>query len=90
MSTTPESEARFLADAVRSAASARRKLRILGSGSKQFYPAAIEGDVLRVAGYCGIVDYDPAELVLTKTFSEHVPTTVMTCGPFTGAASTSL
>jgi glycolate oxidase FAD binding subunit len=65
VSTTPESEARFLADAVRSAASARRKLRIVGSGSKQFYPAAIEGDVLRVAGYGGIVDYDPAELVLT-------------------------
>jgi len=65
VSTTPESEARFLADAVRWAAGARRKLRILGSGSKQFYPAAIEGDVLRVAGHCGIVDYDPAELVLT-------------------------
>ena len=65
MSTTPESDARFLADAVRCAASARCKLRILGSGSKQFYPASIEGDVLRVAGYSGIVDYDPAELVLT-------------------------
>jgi glycolate oxidase FAD binding subunit len=65
VSTTPESEARFLADAVRRAASARRKLRIIGSGTKQFYPASIEGDVLRVAGHCGIVDYDPAELVLT-------------------------
>ena len=61
----PESEAQFLADAVRGAAGARGKLRILGSGSKQFYPASIEGDVLRVAGYSGIVDYDPAELVLT-------------------------
>jgi glycolate oxidase FAD binding subunit len=65
VSTTPESEARFIADAVRGAAHARRKLRILGAGSKQFYPASIEGDVLRVAGYSGIVDYDPAELVLT-------------------------
>jgi glycolate oxidase FAD binding subunit len=65
VSTTPESEARFIADAVRGAAHARRKLRILGAGSKQFYPASIEGDELRVAGYSGIVDYDPAELVLT-------------------------
>jgi glycolate oxidase FAD binding subunit len=62
---TPESEARFIADAVRGAVHARRKLRILGAGSKQFYPASIEGDELRVAGYSGIVDYDPAELVLT-------------------------
>lgn len=65
MSTTFESEARFLADAVRRAARAHRKLRILGGGSKQFYPNAIEGDVLRVADYRGIVDYDPAELVIT-------------------------
>jgi glycolate oxidase FAD binding subunit len=65
VSTTLESEARFIADAVRGSAHAGRKLRILGAGSKQFYPASIEGDVLRVAGYSGIVDYDPAELVLT-------------------------
>ncbi len=41
-------------------------LRIRGSGSKDFYGEQTEGgDILDASAWCGIVDYDPAELVLT-------------------------
>jgi glycolate oxidase FAD binding subunit len=38
---------------------------IVGSGSKRFYGEAVAGLPLEVAGHSGIIDYDPAELVIT-------------------------
>ena len=40
-------------------------MRIRGSGSKDFYAYKLEGEPLDVAGYRGVVDYEPSELVLT-------------------------
>jgi glycolate oxidase FAD binding subunit len=54
-----------LTDRIRSAAAERKPLRIRGSGSKDFYAYRLEGDVLDVSAYRGVIDYEPSELVLT-------------------------
>jgi len=54
-----------LADQVRRAAAERRPLRIAGGDTKAFYGRPVEGEPLQVAGHAGVVDYDPAELVMT-------------------------
>lgn len=40
-------------------------LVIVAGGSKRFYGRSIGGEPLDISGYRGIVDYDPAELVIT-------------------------
>lgn len=40
-------------------------LEIVGGGSKKFYGEPLEALELEVAGHSGIIDYDPAELVIT-------------------------
>ncbi|MDT4828144.1 glcD: glycolate oxidase, subunit GlcD [compost metagenome] len=52
-------------DAVRQATETRTPLRLRGGGSKDFYGQTPEGQVLDTRAYAGIVDYDPAELVIT-------------------------
>lgn len=53
-------------DAVRDAGCAGRTLEIIGTGSRRGYGRPVYADaVLDVSGLAGIVDYDPAELVLT-------------------------
>lgn len=47
------------------AAARKQPLRIRGGGSKDFYGAESRGEVCEVAGYSGIVAYEPKELVLT-------------------------
>ena len=47
------------------AASAERPLRIAGGGSKDWYGGELRGDPLDTRAYCGIVAYDPTELVIT-------------------------
>jgi glycolate oxidase FAD binding subunit len=54
-----------LAARVRSAAQARTPLEMRGSGSKAFYGRLVHGEPLSVQQHCGIIDYDPQELVLT-------------------------
>jgi glycolate oxidase FAD binding subunit len=54
-----------LRERVRSAAQARRALRLVGSGSKDFYGEALSGEVLELNAWRGIVDYEPSELVIT-------------------------
>ena len=54
-----------LAEAIRAAAAHAQPLRIRGGGTKDFYGEASPGEVLDTRSYCGIVDYDPTELVLT-------------------------
>ena len=52
-------------DAIRQAGDSRAPLRLRGGGSKDFYGQALVGTVLDTRPYAGIVDYDPAELVVT-------------------------
>jgi glycolate oxidase FAD binding subunit len=54
-----------LAETIRAAAADRRPLRIRGSGSKDFYAYALEGEPLDVRAYSGVVEYEPTELVVT-------------------------
>jgi glycolate oxidase FAD binding subunit len=52
-------------DAIRQAGDSRTPLRLRGGGSKDFYGQALVGTVLDTRAHRGIVDYDPAELVIT-------------------------
>lgn len=54
-----------LLDQVRAALAAKTALRIGGGGSKQFLGAQVDGQDISLAGHQGVVDYDPAELVVT-------------------------
>jgi FAD/FMN-containing dehydrogenase len=53
----------FAMRSARPATPAHRCLR--GGGSKDFYGQALAGTVLDTRAYRGIVEYDPAELVIT-------------------------
>lgn len=52
-------------DTIRRASDARTPLRLRGGGSKDFYGQALAGEILDTTAYRGVVDYDPAELVIT-------------------------
>ena len=52
-------------ECIREAARDGRPLRLRGSGSKDFYGQALSGDLVDTRAHAGIVDYEPAELVLT-------------------------
>ena len=43
----------------------KRPLRIRGGGTKDWYGQALDGDILDTRAYCGIIDYEPTELVIT-------------------------
>ncbi len=51
--------------AVKQAKELKKPLRIVGGNSKHFYGRRIEGQILNVADYKGIVSYEPTELVIT-------------------------
>ena len=50
---------------INQAARSGRRLELRGGGSKAEVGAPREAEVVDLAGFCGILDYDPAELVLT-------------------------
>lgn len=54
-----------LCDLIRDARAAGRKLAIQGGGSKAGFGAPTDATPLDMRAFTGIVDYDPAELVLT-------------------------
>lgn len=54
-----------LADIIAAAAASGRKLELRGGGTKADFGAPREAEVVSLAGLTGVVDYDPAELVLT-------------------------
>lgn len=56
---------RDLADAVKSAAADGRTLRLRGGGSKDFWGAPLQGEVLDTRVCSGIVSHEPSELVVT-------------------------
>ncbi|MBL8483785.1 MAG: glycolate oxidase subunit GlcE [Rhodocyclaceae bacterium] len=53
------------ADRLRAAAQGGGKLVPRGGGSKDFYGRAPSGEVLSLADYRGVINYDPTELVIT-------------------------
>ncbi len=52
-------------ETIRRAAEKQTALRIRGGGSKDFYGAALNGEILDSTPYRGIVEYEPTELVMT-------------------------
>ena len=52
-------------DQVLTAAASKKPLRIRGGGTKDWYGQALAGDILDTRSYCGIIDYEPTELVIT-------------------------
>lgn len=52
-------------DVIRDAAARRAPLRVRGGGSKDFFGNEPRGALLDTRSYAGIVDYEPAELVMT-------------------------
>ncbi|MFM2399212.1 MAG: glycolate oxidase subunit GlcE [Pseudomonadota bacterium] len=54
-----------LQDRIQSAAASRTLLRIRGGGSKDFYGESLQGEVLDVSSYSGVIEYEPTELVIT-------------------------
>ncbi len=52
-------------DVIRDAAARRAPLRLRGGGSKDFFGHDPRGALLDTRSYAGIVDYEPAELVVT-------------------------
>ena len=60
-----DTQRQHLIDAVRAAAADGRRLRLRGGGTKDFWGAPLQGDVLDTRAYAGIVSYEPSELVVT-------------------------
>ncbi|MDH3759427.1 MAG: glycolate oxidase subunit GlcE [Gammaproteobacteria bacterium] len=54
-----------LSTQIRAVAANGGEIEIIGGGSKRFYGEAIEALPIDVSGHSGIIDYDPAELVIT-------------------------
>jgi len=54
-----------LATQVAAVAAAGGAVEIVGNGSKRFYGEPLEALKLEVAAHSGVIDYDPAELVIT-------------------------
>jgi glycolate oxidase FAD binding subunit len=50
---------------VKDAAARKSPLRLVGSGSKDFYGQQLAGEPFDTTAYSGIVDYDPTEMVVT-------------------------
>ena len=66
MVTIRATAAAAVVDAVRDACGRGRTLEIVGTGTRRGYGRpVVADDVLDVGGLAGVVDYDPAELVLT-------------------------
>lgn len=50
---------------VRLATERNMPLRIRGGGTKDWYGQTLQGEIIDTSGYSGIIEYDPAELVIT-------------------------
>jgi len=63
--SAPGDKTRELQEAVRAAYERRTPLAIQGGGSKRFYGRPARGEPLPIPGHRGIVNYEPAELMIT-------------------------
>jgi glycolate oxidase FAD binding subunit len=50
---------------IRDAVQRKAPLRIRAGGSKDFYGAALAGEILDMRAYTGVIEYEPRELVIT-------------------------
>ena len=50
---------------IHAAAASGSRLRLRGGGSKDFYGAALEGEILDTTPLSGVISYEPSELVVT-------------------------
>jgi glycolate oxidase FAD binding subunit len=55
----------MLRERVLAAKATRTPLQLRGAGTKDFYGESITGELLDVAGYRGVIDYEPSELVIS-------------------------
>ncbi len=55
----------FLTSRVHAAVAAQTPLRIRGGGSKDFYGQSLQGEVLDLREFTGVISYEPSELVVT-------------------------
>lgn len=53
-----------LCEQVTAAAATRTPLCIRGSGSKTFYGRPVKGEILDTRAHCGVLEYEPSELVI--------------------------
>ncbi|MEJ7688423.1 MAG: FAD-binding protein, partial [Variovorax sp.] len=65
MTSAEHPELGRIADRIRAAAADATLLRIRGGGTKDFYGAPPQGELLATAGLTGIASYEPSELVVT-------------------------
>ena len=54
-----------LAERIRTAAEKQTPLRIVGGNSKAFYGRPVDGEEIDVKPYCGVIEYEPSELVIS-------------------------
>ncbi|MGY2491026.1 glycolate oxidase subunit GlcE [Cupriavidus sp. CP313] len=54
-----------LVDTIRAAGMNKQPLRFRGGGTKDFFGQTLVGRIVDTRSYAGIIDYDPAELVIT-------------------------
>ncbi len=59
------SDIQIILNQIHAAAQVGTALRIRGGGSKDFYGQMLQGEILDMSGYRGIVQYDPTELVIS-------------------------
>src|SRR4029453_3224550 len=66
MAVAADEVVRSLQERVRNAAAARKPLLIRAGGTKDFYgnPSRAGHEVLDPRAYCGVIDYEPTELVV--------------------------
>lgn len=50
---------------IRAATASNTPLRIRGGGTKDWYGQALQGEIVDTRAHRGIIEYDPAELVIT-------------------------
>ena len=59
------SDAKELAELIRRAAAGERRLELRGGGTRTEVGAPRDAEIVDMIGFSGVIDYDPAELVLT-------------------------
>ena len=65
MSAAPSASLREIKERIIDANRTGTALRLRGSGTKDFYGERLEGEVLDLRSYSGVIDYEPSELVIT-------------------------
>ncbi len=65
MSAPPDAILASLREQVLAAHARRRPLRLRGAGTKDFYGESMDGELLDVCAWRGILAYDPSELVIS-------------------------